>query len=720
MTERLYGLLPAIHRVRDAQEGGDQLRALLAIAEEQLDLLEADVERLYDDWFIETCQEWVVPYIGDLLGVRGLLEVEGAPFSQRGLVANTIAYRRAKGTVAVLEQLAHDVTGWGARAVEFFELLATTRAMNHRRRSDIAIADVRSADAASLTGTAFERAQHLADVRHIDNGRGRYNIPNVGLHLWRLQSYPLGHPADVLARADILATARPVAAATPAEAGRYTFSPLGYDLPLFNVPRPEGEFTHLAAEPNVAAPLRRRPLYDELAERRRARADGTDFTEVYFDDSQPVFRVVLEGEEVTPEQIAICDLSDPDNPPVTGWRRPDAAKGLKVGVDPALGRLALPEGASAQTVEVAYAYGFPGDLGGGPYDRTASVAPLLADLPDPTVVPRWQKGVTARAGAHDTHLLPTLAAAVAAWNALPQPAIGVIAVIDSRSYGDDLAIEVHAGSRLLIVAADWPADEHADPSLTTERRFGRLLARERRPHLGGTIAVHGMPGAGDDRGELILDGLLLENPVRVVAGDLGLLRIAHCTLPPEAAGLSAHRSNGGLVVDLERSISGPVALAGIPHVRVRDSIVDGLAAPDADADIQASTIIGAVQTRTLTAGNSVFTDAVTVRYRQTGCVRYCYLPLASAVPRRFRCQPVDEAAADRVAPAFTSLDLRTGPSAYGQLATSCPTEITQGAEDEGELGAFNFLKNAQRMTNLTTRMDEYLRFGLEAGVVFVT
>ena len=54
-------------------EDGDQLRALLAIVEEQLDLLEADVERLYDDWFIETCQEWVVPYIGDLLGVRGLL-----------------------------------------------------------------------------------------------------------------------------------------------------------------------------------------------------------------------------------------------------------------------------------------------------------------------------------------------------------------------------------------------------------------------------------------------------------------------------------------------------------------------------------------------------------------------------------------------------------------------------------------------------------------------
>jgi hypothetical protein len=724
--ERLYSSLPAVHRTRDAVEGGDQLRALLAIAEEELDLLEGDVQRLYDDWFIETCQEWVVPYIGDLLGVRGLVEVEGAPFSQRGLVANTIAYRRAKGTVAVLEQLARGVTGWGARAVEYFELLATTRAMNHHRRSDVAIADIRSADPAALTGTPFERAQHLADMRHIDNGRGRYNIPHVGLHVWRLQSYPLGQLERERDRtvSDILATARPVDAATPAEQGRYTFSPLGYDLPLFNVPRAEEDFTHLAAEPNVAAPLRRRPLYDELAERRRSRAaHRTDFAEVYFDDSQPVFRVVLGGEEITPEQVAICDLSDSDDPPPTGWRRPDAAQGLKVGVDPLLGRLALPAGESADTVEVAYAYGFPGDLGGGPYDRTASVAPLLADLPDPKKVPRWQTGVTAAAG---PNLFPTLKAAVDAWNTLTPPRIGVIAVMDSRSYDDALTIEVHAGSRLMIVAADWPADDRPGLGLGPERHFGRLLARGRRPHVGGTITVHGVKGAVDvEPGELILDGLLLEQPVTVGAGDLGRLRVAHCTLAPETAGLTVKPGNRRLSVEVMRSISGPLDLPEVPRLEIRDSIVDGrggaaIPALEADADVQTSTIVGGTQVRTITAGNAIFTDSVTVRHRQAGCVRYCYLPLASIVPRRFRCHPVDEAAAVRVAPAFTSLDLRTGPSAYGQLATLCPSEITQGAEDEGEMGAFNFLKNAQRLTNLITRIDEYLRFGLEAGVVFMS
>ena len=34
--------------------------------------VEEDLEQLYDDQFIETCADWVVPYIGDLIGYRPL------------------------------------------------------------------------------------------------------------------------------------------------------------------------------------------------------------------------------------------------------------------------------------------------------------------------------------------------------------------------------------------------------------------------------------------------------------------------------------------------------------------------------------------------------------------------------------------------------------------------------------------------------------------------
>src|SRR5262245_31552020 len=67
--DRLYNLLPAIHRIRDA-ERGYPLRALLAVIAEQVNIVEADISRLYDNWFIETCADWVVPYIGDLVGYR--------------------------------------------------------------------------------------------------------------------------------------------------------------------------------------------------------------------------------------------------------------------------------------------------------------------------------------------------------------------------------------------------------------------------------------------------------------------------------------------------------------------------------------------------------------------------------------------------------------------------------------------------------------------------
>ena len=101
-AERLYRLLPALHRVRDAREG-EGLRALLAVVEGELRRIDGDIATLYENWFIETCQEWVVPYIGDLLGVRPIRSVESAGVSVRAYVANTLDYRRRKGTAAVLE-----------------------------------------------------------------------------------------------------------------------------------------------------------------------------------------------------------------------------------------------------------------------------------------------------------------------------------------------------------------------------------------------------------------------------------------------------------------------------------------------------------------------------------------------------------------------------------------------------------------------------------------
>ncbi len=46
--------------------------ALLGVFARELDALEENLEQLYDDQFIETCAEWVAPYIGELIGYRSL------------------------------------------------------------------------------------------------------------------------------------------------------------------------------------------------------------------------------------------------------------------------------------------------------------------------------------------------------------------------------------------------------------------------------------------------------------------------------------------------------------------------------------------------------------------------------------------------------------------------------------------------------------------------
>ena len=115
-ADRLYGLLPAIYRLRDVDQG-EPLHALLAAFAEEFAALEENVEQLYDDQFIETCAEWVAPYIGTLIGYRALHGVAREVSSARAEVANTISFRRRKGTATMLEQLARDVTDWPARAV---------------------------------------------------------------------------------------------------------------------------------------------------------------------------------------------------------------------------------------------------------------------------------------------------------------------------------------------------------------------------------------------------------------------------------------------------------------------------------------------------------------------------------------------------------------------------------------------------------------------------
>lgn len=695
-AERLYGLLPAIYRLRDA-ERGHPLRALVEVMAEQVAVLEEDLAQLYDDQFIETCAEWLVPYLGELVGQRALHGVTRATLSTRAEVANTIAYRRRKGTASVLEQLARDVTGWDAHVVEFFRRVATTQWLNHLRLEHRAVAALRPAAELARLGTPFSAIPRTLEVRRI--GRGRYNVPNVGVYLWRLRAYRVSRGT-----------------AKKQKPGCYSFHPLGVDAPLFTPGRPEETLTQVLGPENAPGPLDRRTLYAELHALRQAIADGEPPASaarraVYFNPANPVLQVEKRGVPIPPAQLLICDLNAFTRPPselsyTPRGARPAVKLPIQAAVDPVLGRVCFPSGVNLgdDAVVVSFHYGAPGDYGGGPYDR-----------PDRDASPA-------------THVLSQVLSLPQALTQLGT-ASGIIEMPDSATLPGDLSLALATGQRLTLRAAAGT-----------------------RPVVSGLLQVISGEGA-----ELILDGLLIDRPV-VVQGTARMgLTLSHTTLAPGAPALRWDSGGAQGRLTLDHTVSGRLLVGERVEVALADSWIDAggddrvaLAAsedgasPAGPLDCRRSTVIGRVRVRLLTlAENSLYTGGVIAERRQEGCLRFCFLPESSRVPRRYRCEPdlaVSRAleAARRARPAQSAADeaalvarirsgvkpifasLRYGDPAYGQLHRSGPAEIREAAEDGAELGVFHDLFEPQRERNLAARIDEYLTFGLEAGVFYVT
>ena len=418
------------------------LASLLGVLGEQLGVLQEDLDQLYDDQFIETCADWVAPYIGDLIGYRTLHGVVPRVASPRAEVAHTIAYRRRKGTVIVLEQLARDVTGWNATAVEFFSRLVVSQYMNHRRLQCPAAPDLRQWEPLERLGGAFDSIMHTVDVRRIASGRGRYNITNLGLFLWRIDAWPLtGSPAVGL------------------DALRYRFNPLGIDQPLYTQPRTIADFARLSTPLDVPEPISRRVLDARLSDYYASAGGepnslGLSLYDVAANTAQPIAAT----------DVRICNLDDIAG----GWAHMPAD--ARVVIDPLLGRIALPQPLAAGTVlRVDYRYGFSGPIGGGEYDRAAEVA-------DAEAPPHLARVPTDHA---------TIQAALDAIEATGDG--GVVEIVDSGRYEETLSIAVPAQKRVELRAADG-----CRPSLVLGGDFSATGGADSELRLNGLL-VSGAP-----------------------------------------------------------------------------------------------------------------------------------------------------------------------------------------------------------------------------------
>jgi hypothetical protein len=725
--QQIYKLLPAIYRIRDAEiaansgtgldsveqlelqdllvilgplsalqaqrlaelqdkAGRGPLKSLMAIIAEQVEVLEESLLQSYDDLFIETCQEWVVPYIGDLMAERGLWDGAASSFSLRAAIADTISDRRRKGTASVLERVARDVTGWPANVVEYFQLLTATQFMNHIRPGCLATVDVRKASW-KLLGTPFDSYNRRPEFRSIEKRLGKYNIPNIGVYLWRIQDQRLeDSPAYPL----------------PADDRRFLFDAIGRDTQLYTLPLTESTASKRATPLEVPMPITRRMM---LA-----------YPGNYYGPDLSIF---IENWTLGPPSgvpISVCDLSDvlDAGGNVIGWAHQPVTT---IGIDPLLGRIAFPTSQPAPTgVHVNYCYGFSAEIGGGSYSSrpgtTAGDVPINVPGDASTIQAALDLAISRLTGLKKT------------------------AVIEVKS--NEYFVE--------MVTVNLPADKTVE--LRAAVGFRPVLV------LSGDMHV-----AGDQNSVFQLNGFLIAGGSLVVhhaspselPNLLSGLQISDCTLAPcdtpqiltapaQPAVPRLRIETPDVAVSIDKCILGSIRSASEGGCTITNSIVDALhadeiafaaldaAGPGGPLTVQSSTMIGKVHaTEIALASNTLFvaklatidswTAPLVADQLQQGCVRFCYVPAGSRVPRPYRCHPSDNDPAP-VFPAFTSL--RFGEAGYCQLAQQSGPEILEGADDRSEMGVFHNLHQPQRISNLQISLNDYLRFGLEAGIFYAS
>ena len=501
-ADKLWNLLPAIYRSLDTDvfNSNGPLREIANRIGAQAAIVRRSIDRLWEDQSIESCDDWVIAYIGDLLATNLVASLDAR--GQRLDVAKTIYYRRRKGTVAILEEIAHDITGWDARVVEFFRRLGRTRhnfdppvvAAGDTPADDLVLqlaegltglwthskiggwADLRNVYGASqaqspfairptpLPPSAFDEYFHTADFRA---GRGRsgwYNIPNLGVFVWRLISFGVDQT-------------------TPVRKGNcYTFDPTGRQAPLFAVSsRPLGDTWVSPQEWQLPTPISTPLLRASLAAPQK----------------QPLYALMApDGVTLQPNSLGVFVFTGSfyeliDVSQVSTFPQP-AETSHQVVVFPEDGRFEVLSPASGP-ITVTYHYGFSSAIGAGPYDRRVIGG-------TPTVTPSPVMHVHGGGAALNT------AGAI--------PPIGTVTVDDSLTY--DEAVNVLAVQQVTLLAQN-----RSRPVI----RFRPLAPPNTRQWI-----INGLTGSS-----LVLEGLLVSGADIVLTGSFDSITITCCTFDPGTA-----------------------------------------------------------------------------------------------------------------------------------------------------------------------------------------
>jgi hypothetical protein len=769
----LYDRLPEIYRIRDAEQlPPGQLAAYLGAVEQVFGALHENIEALYADLFIDTCDEWVIPYIADLLGTSHL---KGDPRTLRADVADTIGLRRRKGTLGAVERLAANLTGWPCHAVELFPNLAWAQHLNHQRPDRGGVppygmpevtrftprrggtVPVRDGALLSLIGTAFDPFAYTADVKRADDGAKHINLPNLAIHLWRLAAYRLGVTRPLLKGVENLGP--PPAGSNRARwALRFDLDPLDRPVRLFNVwERPEVDpatgLERLTAPDSVAAPILPARLestseagnpwaylaVDSFTEGADG-PEGLDLGDVglqlYIPES------ILDGVDWRVRSGNLC-----------AWE-----SGLKFDleshdlvIDPIIGRVLVGLASAAE--------------------RDAMVADATTD-PQPRVYFGYTYGAVGPVGAHPVSRdpAPIEGAELRIVNALDPAGPSLQdALANLQDETGPLIVEIRDSLVHDLDPTTLPGaiDEGGTLSLRLAQPLVIRAASLARPviRLAAPLAFRPADPAAPEAAFVSVDlqGLLISTADDFAPADgaliaraaLARLELEGCTLDPgghqrrdgsragfrqamrlangygfeDAADEDAFEPTPDIV--MSRSVSGSLAVDDGYALRLQDSIIDAGDGPDdapgavpaigpatvshaAATSIRNVTVLGTTLVREARGAGGIFVHRLEVWNHQKGCLKHCYFSGdGDWLPPNHAC--VSGPAANLV---FTSI--RHGQPGYGQLARGTDFAITNRGPGDDQMGAFGSLLEAHRLINLSIRLREFNPVGVRPLVLLMT
>lgn len=777
-SEKIWEWIPTVYKDEDGLATNPHvLRAIVKILACQAAIGRRSIDRLWEDQFIELCDDWAIPYIGDLVGTRLVNELNRR--GRRTDVARTIFYRRRKGTLPVLELLIRDITGWQGVAAESFKRLARTRHGLDAEPGELeglitetppgGWANLKSVRGGELVHGPFDEFAHTPDFRQLRGKLGRYNISKLNFHLYRQLPFEVNF-------------------ATPAKFGdgRFTFDPSGRDIALFRPDqRPDPPEWNPPREWELPAPIPCRllnsaqyritagviddlianglsqPAADELAVysgvlfRNETRLRETveslntacEILEQFstllaqaLTETSPKAYLIPTNIQPDSSAIAVAKGDHKESLPVEhqaiiagnlgdwGASLGELASEKELVIDPENGRfwfLTAPTEDEKVWVPV-YHYGFPANIGAGSYDRRETIK--KKDEPFPMKdEPILSDG--------DSNPGPVSV------EVPPPPLKGVYEIADSKTYrlkGDIIGID-----NVTFQAGNF------------ERPYVKRIVAADNERVEWVFSAQ--PKTGDESRCLNLDGLWIGIEQKdavpmslpcapvvaslVLQGGFDRVVIRHCTLDPggEKAQLVPDQCQAipyiqllvrGNVKELviESSIVGPILEDRVPgdpgkiqKLVIRDSIVHSIdpttAALDTDlghVTLKRVTVFGNVSVNRLYASEALIQGVVTVTDNQHGCFRFS---AANDVPQTRLPQQYESHLFELLIPNHFFISRRFGEAGYAQLSTTVPESILRGAENGSEMGAFSNLLNPIKRDDLKAKVNEFMPFGLIAQYI---